>query len=239
VPVLTAYGTQGTEPGALGMNARHAGGGKPVVACHGRVDFGSQFFNPIWMRPSVLALCEADYVVLSPDLSGQSPWGNDASQTKVGDAKARLQAAAVGAASGKVGLLGISAGALTALNWARANPTLVAAIALICPVVDLAYEHDQNVGGFAAEIETAYGGAAGYASAVATHDPMQNTASHASGPPIRMWRTTDDTVAVTARQDAFASAVGSKLVTTSLGTGGHTGANIDATQVVSFFQANL
>jgi alpha-beta hydrolase superfamily lysophospholipase len=239
VAVLTAFGTQGTETGVLGMNARHSGGGKPVVACHGRADFGSQFFNPTWMRPSVLGLCEANYVVLSPDLSAQSPWGNDASQTKVGDAKIRLQSAAVGAASGKIGLIGISAGALTVLNWARANPTLVAAIALICPVVDLAYEHDQNIAGFAAEIEAAYTNLAGYTAAVATHDPMQNTASHASGPPIRMWRTTDDTVAVTARQDAFAAAVGSNLVTTSLGTGGHTGANIDATQVVSFFQANL
>lgn len=236
MPVATSYGTQGTETGVLGMNSRHTGGGKPIVACHGRTSLGTMFFDPLWLQSTCMALCEANYVVLSPDLSGSSPWGNDASQTKVGDAKTRLQASGVNAASGRIGLLGGSAGALTALNWARANPTLVACIALALPVVDLAYEHDNNVQGFATEIETAYGGASGYTSAVATHDPMQNTSSYA-GVPMKMWLSPSDTVAITARQQAFATAT--SCPTSPSGANDHSGAFLPTAEIVQFFQAHL
>lgn len=211
-----------------------------IVYCHSVGNDASQAIATGYVDQVTHALALAGYIVYGGDMGGTAPWGNDASQAAVGTGKTNVQATATGGAkSGKIGLLATSMGALSALNWARANPTLVACIGLMIPVVDLAYEHDNNVNGYAAAIEIAYTNLAGYTAAVTTHDPMQNTAAHASGPPIKMWRSTDDAVAVTARQDAFAAAVGSNCQVSSLGAAGHFPQTVPPAEVVSFFQANL
>lgn len=233
---MTSYGTQGTETGVLIQNGRRSGSPGGIVAGHGRAALGTQCFDPTWSQATIQALAEANYVVLSNDMAGQNTWGNDATQTKYGDAKTRLQSAAVNAASGPVGLLLTSMAGLGGLNWARANPTLVACIALLLPVVDLAYEHDNNVQSFAAEIETAFTNLAGYTAAVATHDPMQNTASY-TGVPMKAWISPSDTVAITARQQAFITATGCQQGVS--GANDHSGAFLPTAEIVQFFQAHL
>jgi pimeloyl-ACP methyl ester carboxylesterase len=220
--------------------AKHDGTRPGIVYCHSVGNDSAQVAATGYVDTVTMALAQAGYMLYGGDMGGTAVWGNDASQTAVTTARTNVQAAATGGAkAGKVGLLATSMGALTALNWARANPSLVACIGLMIPVVDLAYEHDNNVNGYAAAIEAAYTNLAGYQAAVATHDPMQNTASHASGPPIKMWRSTDDAIAVTARQDAFAAAVGSNCQVSSLGAAGHFPQTVPPTEVVAFFQANL
>jgi hypothetical protein len=209
----------------------------PIVYCHSRGNDSAQVAAVGFIDQVTSALALAGYVVYGGDMGGTLTWGNDTSQTAVGTGKTNVQAA--WGKAGKVGLLATSMGALAALNWARANPTLVACVGLVVPVVDLAYEHNNDVSGYGSEIEAAYTNLAGYTAAVATHDPMQNTAAHASGPPIKMWRSTDDAVAVTARQDAFAAAVGANCAVSSLGAVGHLPQTTPPAEVVSFFQANL
>jgi alpha-beta hydrolase superfamily lysophospholipase len=238
VATVTSYGTKGTEIGQSVVARRFVGDATRPAAlfCHGRGTTPLEVTDPTWGQGVSKALAEAGYPVLAGTLSGTAPWGNDASQAKLADARTYAQGT-LGAASGKVGLVGLSMGALTALNWTRANPTLVACIALLIPVTDLDYLHANNVNGWAAEIEAAYTNLAGYNAAVATHDPNQNTSSHASGPPIKVWYSSTDTSAVTARQQAFITAVGCPSV--SLGAVGHALTGLDAQQVVAFFQANL
>lgn len=238
----TTYGTLGTEAAMSMVSSRYKPDAtKPAVLyLHGRAATGTQLVDPNWALASATALAEGGYAVVSPLCGSMTNWGNDAAQTKVGDAKTYAQDTAatnpLKAKTGKVGLLGASMGGLLALVWALNNPTLVACVGLIDPVVDLAYEHDNNVGGLAAEIETAYTNLAGYTAAVAAHDPMQHTASYV-GVPIKMWYSSDDTVAVTARQQAFIAATGCQSV--ALGAVGHSGATVDGAQVTAFFQANL
>jgi pimeloyl-ACP methyl ester carboxylesterase len=201
-----------------------------AVSCHGRVATGLQLTDANWMRSSALAMAAAGWALISPLLASTTNWGNDAAIARVGDAIAYLRSH-LGIDSGPVALVATSMGALAALNYARQNPGAVSRIALLLPVVDLAYEHDNNVAGLAAEIEAAYGGAAGYAAAVASHDPMQNAAAHA-GKSIKVWLASDDTTAVTARQRAFVDATGAASY--DLGTVGHSGASINGAAVAAF-----
>lgn len=209
-----------------------------VVVVHGRGALFEQFVTPPYAERIVYALADAGYPVMVIDAGGTDTWGNDAAQTALGNAIARMQGAAVGAGLSGVHLLGFSMGGLLILNYARSHASSIRSLVAICPVVDLAYEHDNNVNGYAAGIETAYTNLAGYTAAVATHDPMQNASTHASGPPIMMPRSSNDTSAPTARQDAFATAVGSNLTKVDLGAVGHTPATVDPVQALAFVEAH-
>jgi pimeloyl-ACP methyl ester carboxylesterase len=209
---------------------------RPVVYAHSFGQDAMEVLLPTQLQPATATLADAGLPVVSGDLAGTATWGNDTAQARYGTLKTFSQGAIVQGKAGTVLGLAFSMGALTLLNWARANPTLLAAIALICPVVDLAYEHDNNINGFAAGIETAYTNLAGYTAAVATHDPMQNTAAHTSGPPIHIWRASDDAIAVTARQDAFISAVGCPW--SDMGSVGHHPATVNTTDVLTFLNSH-
>lgn len=181
--------------------------------------------DPTTAQKPLDAIAAAGLPVIATDLGGANAWGNDTQVSRMGSAafyaQVTMGAKGTGIGDAKVVVFAASMGGLAALTWARLNPTLCAAIALVCPVVDLAYEHDQNVNGYAASIEAAYGGAAGYAAEVAGNNPMANAAAiKATGIPIKMWRASNDVIAVTARQDAFAAAAGVEVV--DLGAIGHT-----------------
>lgn len=213
-----------------------------VIVTHGRGVGFSQMVTPGYAERIAIALADAGIPVLCIDAGGTVTWGNDASLTAVGNAITRLQSAAVGAGLSGTHLMGYSMGGLVVLNYARAHSAQIKTISLIAPVVDLVYSHDTQ-GAYSAEQQTAFGlGAGSFAGVgiITSHDPMQNTGAHASGPPVRMWRASDDTVATTARQDAFMTALGSNGVTTDLGAVGHGPAPMAVTpaQVVSFVQAH-
>lgn len=220
--------------------AKQDGTRPAIVFAHGRASDAQQamyaFANSAGGQ--TYGLADAGYQVFASDLGGVATWGNDTAQSRIGSAKTYVQGT-LGAKSGKVGLYGVSMGALACLNWARANASSVACIGLVVPVTDLDYMHANNVQGWAAEIETAYTNLSGYNAGVATHDPNQNTATHASGPPIKVWYASDDTTAITARQQAFITATGCQA--TNMGAVGHVGGvpAVPVTELVSFFQAYL
>lgn len=108
-------------------------------------------------QPLIDALVNAGYPVLITDLgagsTGNSPqWGNSVAMARVTANRTYMQAT-VGAKSGPVIIGGFSMGGLGSLNWAAANPTLVAALFGICPVTDLQLFR----GAGRSDIDTAYG----------------------------------------------------------------------------------
>lgn len=177
--------------------------------------------------------------VISFDGAAGNPaqhWGNDFAQARTGDAKAYLQGT-WGAKAGKALVLGISMGGLLALNWARLNPTLVAAVALLYPAVNLQWIHDN---GAAASTEAAYGGTlAAFNAAVAAHDPHQHAADYVGlGIPFKAWYASDDTTVSTAEQEAFFTAAAIPKV--NLGAVGHANMGVvPITSVRDFLLANV
>lgn len=131
-------------------------------------------------------------------------WGNSTQRTNMSTLKTNAQTSLF--AAGKVHLMGASAGGLAALNWAKNNPTLVQSISLVIPVIDVQYVHTNNIGGFASEINTAYGGAPADADCPAKY------AANLAGIPIKIWYSTDDTYTLAATTTTFASASGATAV---------------------------
>ena len=161
--------------------------------------------------------------------SGQL-WGNATHQTRITDARTAL-IASPGAINGKVYLSAGSMGAAAALNWAKANPTLVQAISLAIPAIDLQDIHANNRGSYAAQIAAAWGGGA----PADANNPADNAASFTSIP-IKIWYSTDDPVCTAATVTAFASAAGATAV--SLGAQGHSAAGIPTADVIDFYADN-
>lgn len=236
--VATSYGTKGTELGVAvtGLGYRPDNTRTPVLWAHGR---GGSGVNETQLADNLRvmqAVSDVNLPILSMDMGGPATWGNDAAIAKVTDAKAYAQGA-LGGKAGKVLLWGGSMGSLAVLNWAKANPTLVAAVACALPANDLVNLHANAT--FTAEIETAYGGAAGYAAAVAAHDPSQNAAS-LTGFPIKLWYSTNDTTVVPSTVTAFQAAVnaaGGNCQIQSMGAIGHTITAISESDVATFLRA--
>lgn len=182
---------------------------------------------------------------------GQKVYGEDlASQTRLPQLKTFVQGASspFAAASGKVNLLANSKGALTALNYARANPTHVNAIYFTAGLFDVQDVHDNNRGGLAAEIETAYGGGAGYTAAMPAHNPAASGNQTAvAAIAMRSAYSTDDPIctptATLAYQTALVAAGGSMSLY-SMGAVGHAAparsgsTGLDPQDIVDFFAAH-
>jgi S-formylglutathione hydrolase FrmB len=161
--------------------------------------------------------------------SSDALWGNSAALTRVSNLKTYFQGSLPLAAAGTVDLIGISQGATTALNWAKANPTLVRRIALLVPAVDIQDIYTNDRGSLAAGISAAYGGAPPDAST-----PAKNAASF-TGFTMKIWRATDDPICTPTTVDAFATATGA--TTASLGAVGHSITALDGQQVAAFLAA--
>jgi hypothetical protein len=153
-------------------------------------------------------LAEIGVPIISAAFGGGGQWGNDTAQSRIGSAFTFVQSR-LGTKTDKFVGIGVSKGATALLNYARNNPTLVAALLLIVPAVNVADIHDNNRSGLATEIENAYGGAAGWTSAAPTHDPAQSTAAFASmGLPVRMHYGANDTTVLPSVVQSFATATG-------------------------------
>jgi pimeloyl-ACP methyl ester carboxylesterase len=200
------YKADGTVEGVL---VGHGRGGSAITHLDGNAGYLA------W------ALARAGYPTLCPDLGGTAPWGNDLEITRAGLSKTYLQGTRLNAKAGKIILYGGSMGGLGLLNWARQNAGSIDAILLVDPVLDLGAVHDGNVGGFAAEIETAYTNLAGLTTALPTHSPVVHGAALA-GLKIHIWHATDDAFCTPAHVAAFKALVGSTCTSTSLGAVGHT-----------------
>lgn len=183
----------------------------------------------------ILALAAAGYPVISCDLGGTLTWGNDTAFAAVDDAWAYLKSA-FGAKTDKVGLIGVSMGALTALGWARQHLSSVFAVAASIPVLDLDDVYQGNKGSYRADIGTAHG--VTYPTTIptlSTRSPVAFGSSDLAGLPLKCWSSSNDPIAtVTSLASAWAGAGSTKTVV-DLGAVGHNGATIDPQAVVQHF----
>lgn len=208
-------------------------GKRLVVWCHEHGASGLTW-NGVRDAQCQSAIADAGLPAASADLGGPATWGNDASTSAIDDLW-NLMKTKWGVPADKIVLLAGSMGNLTAFNYLRANPTKVAAVASMLPAVDLAYFHDSNPEGNTdpAEIEAAYGGLATYQSALPTHSPKVHKAA---GCPIHIWYSSNDTLALPATAEQFASDVGAGM--TSFGAVGHTfgGVGFDRSTVANWLK---
>jgi alpha-beta hydrolase superfamily lysophospholipase len=178
--------------------------------------------------------------MLGADFGGPENWGNPVAITRVGQAFTYLQSSAVGASTEPVILMAQSMGAVTVLNWARANLASVAAAVLFLPVVDLS-DVVGDGGYLATSINSAYSGGWLEATYGAVHNPATYAAS-LSGLPIQIWHTSDDPIVSPATVTAFAQSVGSSVEVHSLGAMGHTSEAVDTVNqatVLAFLSSAL
>lgn len=182
------------------------------------------------------ALARRGVPVASGDYSSPAHWGNDAAIASMPAVLNALAAVAGPAGVGRVRLIAVSIGAALALNWARQNPTRVAAIALLTPAVDVEDIRANNRAASAAEIEAAYGGAAAWQTARPTHNPVEYAAA-LTDIPIAVWRSGDDPTCVPARVDAFAAAAGADVH--DLGNVGHSAGTLNGDDVADFLLAHV
>jgi pimeloyl-ACP methyl ester carboxylesterase len=196
---------------------------RPLVFCHGA---GGDAFSIFGFGLETIRAAQDGAAVASTDLGGTYTWGNPTSVAAIGSARTFIHSALV-TATDKCVLVGSSMGALAALNYARANPALVAGIALLLPSLDLRDLHDNNRGGFAAGIEAAYGGTAGTFDAQATaSNPAEHLAAiDALDVPIHVWASTDDPIALWSIVQTFAAATGATVH--SVGAAGHDFGSLD------------
>lgn len=186
--------------------------------------------DAFWPSGEIKAITEAGFPVGSVDtLDG---WGNDALLDDLTDMKAEGDAAYF--ASGRWHLLGASAGGLTVLNWAKANPALVKSLTLLIPVLDVQDVYTNNRGSFASVISTAYGGAP-----PDSHNPADNYSSFADIP-IKLYYSTTDTITPLAITQAFISGVGDNVEGVNMGAQGHFWdyAVFTPASIVEFLEAN-
>lgn len=200
----------------------------------------------------ILPLSRAGFVCIAGDMgqtTSQGTFGNDTAVTRLGQLKTFVQGASspMQARGGPVRIVAGSGGCTAALNYARANPTSVAALFLICPLVDIEDFYNNWTNGGAngtatapsgvtqAEIDTAYGGAAAFAAAMPSHNPIRsgNQAVLAGIPIWLAYSTNDPYISVQKVLDYAALVPSAQAV--SQGAVGHTGLGVNPSDVVQHF----
>lgn len=221
----------------IGIEGRHyvrSATKRGIVACHGNSQTALTALTDSDHRPPYFGLADRGLCVGSADLgstAGTPQWGNDTVRTRVGEVWAYLQSR-FGAKTDKMLLLALSGGTPAALNYARQNPSNVAAIALLIPIPNVQDAYDNR--GFSASIETAYGSA--WAASAATHDPAASGNQAAlAGIPIHAWTSSNDTAAVASVVNAYAALVGGSMAVSSMGAIGHSTSALNPNDVYDFF----
>jgi pimeloyl-ACP methyl ester carboxylesterase len=221
---VTAWGHPGTVGG--------------VIFCHGvgGTYAYSRDITKTGAYPLYDTLCN-NFLTIAPQLGGDT-WGNSTGNTRVGQAKTYLQTTEV-AKSGKIAIVGLSMGAIVALNYTREFPTNVACVVGIIPVIDIEDIRANNRSGLAAGINTAYGGSYVEATQGSTRNP--STYASTMSVPTKLWYASDDATALASKVTAYASAA-TNVTTVSVGALGHTEAAIAAatiTDIVAFINTYL
>lgn len=230
MPLVTSYGVgqyAAGEAHCLLRPRKYIGAKRAVIWCHGAnrtaVDGVATGYADI---PRALA---EDFPVLYADLGGPYTFGNAASQARLSDARTYM--GALGFTTDQIILAGGSMGGALACNWARANPTLVRALLLFIPVVNIEDVRANNRNGLQANIEAAYTDNATWQTLRPTYNPVEYAASLASIP-TRVWFSTNDDVCLPAQAAAFIKDSVSPAV--SLGPVGHDVAGINLADVRSY-----
>lgn len=204
---------------------RRDGSRYPLVWCHGG---GADYA----VGPNERAVVEALRVpAIATTQGGVSTWGADSVVGAAGTVEAdRAYAVAnLGAKDGKALIMGGSMGGLTAVLYALANPTKVAALALFIPALDPEYVRVNNVGGNQAAIQAVHGVGTVPAGKQAY---LRGADLAATGIPTKVWHSTTDTFTPDASTQEFIAESGCESV--SLGAVGHSYASLVSSQVSDF-----
>ncbi len=116
-------------------------------------------------------LARAGIPMLSAEFGGPAQWGNDTSKRRIGQAWRRATSQ-LGTRADKFVGIGVSKGYVALDNYARENPTSVAALVGIVPAANVSDIYDNNRSGLRPRISAAYNG--DWPGAAATHDPSRN-----------------------------------------------------------------
>jgi hypothetical protein len=174
--------------------------------------------NLLGIAPIVQALVDEGFVVIST--TTLFTFGNSTAQTAIGTA-ATWARTNLGCGPGKIPLIGFSEGANDAMTYAYVNPSLVACVVGVIPIIDLAEMVEQNTLGLAPNVLSAWG--VGALPLPAGADPM--TAGHQAtlaSIPMQHWYATDD--AVSANITSFQQGTGCDV--RAVGPYGHSDASI-------------
>lgn len=114
-----------------------------VIWCHGRAGDAFQgYAAPNYTYEVALAIVKAGYVYMAIDAGGPTRWGNDTAQARIMDAIGTTMS--LGAGTGRPGgeslkhiVMGMSMGALTAINFADKHPEYCKGAIGIVPPIDL------------------------------------------------------------------------------------------------------
>lgn len=245
--VQTRYRSGGYSPGERYLDLRplEVGPHRPLLLLHGAD--GDELLSALAVPNMARVAREAaaaGFHVMQPDMrvlttdTGAHTWGVDGSTTTLDNAATYLQGT-LGAASGDVAILCMSMGLVTAMNYVRRFPGRVSALVAISGAADLDWMHQS--GGFATQINTAYGGTFDPGGATsASHNPLEFAAALPSPPPFRAYHDmAGDAVAPGAHVETLAGLVGGTVV--DVGTGGHTDAlwaALDVADVVAFLRSH-
>lgn len=212
-----------------------------VVIAHGLLGNGNLTLTEEYVK----TLNDQQIPMIATDLGGPINWGNEDCVARMDDTISYFNSVA-GAKSDNVMFLGASMGAASILNWVRnwqntaagsgndfANVPKVAAIGLLAPALNMEDIYDNDRGGLAGSIDSAY---SGYTGGWATQAATANSANYAanfSGIPIRIWYSTDDPICLASEMTAFAAASGATL--TSVGAQGHAVTGMDNDDLAAWF----
>jgi hypothetical protein len=202
--------------------------GRVVVFFSGSAGNERRFLEDEY-RPLTAALAAAGLPVISAQFGGGYLWGNEVTLDRIRRAW-RFGADLLGARDDRLLGVGVSKGATALLNYARRNPEDVAGVAALIPALDLEAAHDRDPR-LGAEIEAAYGGAAGYRQRARAHNPATHAETYSSLP-LRCWISNDDPAIPRAEVEAFAARCGAKV--TPFGDAGHSIKGIDTGEVARF-----
>lgn len=187
-----------------------------VIAAHGLLGSAYGWRSEMAELRTFAAL---GFPVITADLGGPATWGNDTVQARITEAWNYMKLGWGVAHDGFVGYAQ-SMGGVALLNYMRAHPADMVALAGEVPVIGLDDTHDRDPLSLSGSIESAYGGLSAYNAAVATHDPYANMATHAAlGIPTKFWVALDDPICSLAVALYFDAA--GACDTVSIGTGGH------------------
>lgn len=177
-----------------------------VVLCHG--SGAPQEYVDLASQPSSVklaaALARAGIPCVAGDFGGQA-WANDTAMSRVTAAWGLLQSK-FGVRSDKVCLVGVSMGGATAVRYCQLNPSKVAAMVGLIPLVDLVSFYNANVSGTQAQIAGAWGVTAP-AALPASADIFRNALSGGSVPQLLGYSSVDQIVQP-AWVQAYVSALG-------------------------------
>jgi hypothetical protein len=196
-------------------------GDKWVLKCSGR---GGDPLND-QQAPDIKALAARGFSVMHGTWVATNHWGKDAAQTEAIAGKTYVQNPAnFAAASGPVPIIGSSMGGLIALLLLVNNPTLFSCVAVGIPAVSPIDIHDNNLGTYASDIESAYTNLAGWNAAKATHDPLTRAAEFvALKDRIKIWYSNNDPICRKTQVESFIATVGCAAVNMGDQTSGPVG----------------